>query len=195
VDPAYQRQFSFARALPPSLAAQWGRSVDASFSPPLSLSLSRGPGSPVAELLPRSPLSSLSALWACPVSSALHARRGLALAHSRTSSDFSATTPAHAPCSLLRAPSVPRARPRLISRNFALSHALPTPPATAEDPRPCSRPSSSLDTAPSLPELRPKVRHPSPCPISPIAPSVRPISPSPVLGPGGSPCSRGGRTI
>jgi hypothetical protein len=39
------------------------------------------------------------------------ARRGPARAHSRTSSDFSATTPAHAPSSLLRAPPVPCTRP------------------------------------------------------------------------------------
>jgi hypothetical protein len=85
--------------------------------------------------------------------------------------------------------------PRLTSLDFTLSRALPTPPATAGDPRPCSRPSSSQETAPSLPELRPEVRHPSPCPISFIAPCVRPNSPSPVLGRGGMPCSRGGRPI
>jgi hypothetical protein len=38
-------------------------------------------------------------------------RRGPASAHSRTSSGFSGTTPAHAPSSLLRAPPVPRAHP------------------------------------------------------------------------------------
>jgi hypothetical protein len=51
------------RARPPSLArCPVGQSVDASFSPPhaFSLSLSRGPGSPVAETLPRAPISSLS---------------------------------------------------------------------------------------------------------------------------------------
>jgi hypothetical protein len=36
------------------------------------------------------------------------ARRGPASAHSRTSPDFLATTPAHVPSSLLRAPPVPR---------------------------------------------------------------------------------------
>jgi hypothetical protein len=39
------------------------------------------------------------------------ARRGPARAHSRTSPDFSATTPAHAPNSLFRAPPVPRTCP------------------------------------------------------------------------------------
>jgi hypothetical protein len=85
--------------------------------------------------------------------------------------------------------------PHLILRSFTLSRALPTPPATTGDPRPRSRPSSSPETAPSLPELRPEVRHPFPCPISLIAPCVRPISPSSVLDRGGPPCSRGGRPI
>jgi hypothetical protein len=116
-------------------------------------------------------------------------------AHSRTSPDFSATMPAHAPSSLLRASLVPHAHPHLISRSFALSHALPTSPAAAGDPRPCSRPSSSSETAPSLPELRPEVRHPSPCPISLIVPYARPISPSLVLGRGGPPCSHDGWPI
>jgi hypothetical protein len=38
-------------------------------------------------------------------------RRGPASVHTRMSPDFSATSPAHAPSSLLRAPLVPRARP------------------------------------------------------------------------------------
>jgi hypothetical protein len=123
----------------------------------------------------------------CP----LRAHRGPACAHSRTSPDFSATTPAHAPSSLLRAPLVPCAHP---SPHFAQLHPL-SRSARAASRHPCSRPSSSLETAPSLPELRPEVRHPFPCPISPIAPCARPILPSPVLGHGGSPCSRGGRSI
>jgi hypothetical protein len=89
--------------------------------------------------------------------------------------------PAHTPC--------------LISYSFTLSRALPTPPAAAGDPCPRSWPSSLPETAPSLPELWPEVRHPSPCPISPIAPCARPISPSPVLGRSGPPCSHGGRPI
>jgi hypothetical protein len=90
-------------------------------------------------------------------------RRGPASAHLRTSTDFSATTPAHAPSSLLRAPLVPRAHPRLISRSSTLSRSLPTPPAATGDPRPRSRPSSSPDTAPGLPEFRPEVRLSPPC--------------------------------
>jgi hypothetical protein len=75
----------------------------------LSLSLSRGPGPPVTEPLPRTPPSPLSAAWTLPISSAPSA---LAVDRRvRTSPDFSATTPAHAPSSLLRAPPVPRAHP------------------------------------------------------------------------------------
>jgi hypothetical protein len=69
---------------------------------------------PVRQALSRCPARPLSSLCVvglpcqfCPP----RARRGLASAHSRTSLDFSATTPAHAPSSLLRAPLVPRAHP------------------------------------------------------------------------------------
>jgi hypothetical protein len=163
------------------------------FFPPRSLSLfvSRGWSASRRAVAPHAPFFSLCAVDpTCPFRP-LRTRRGPALAHSRTSPDFSATTPAHAPISLLRAPQVPH----LISCSFTLSRALPTPPAAAGDPRPCSRPSSSLETAPSLPELRPEVRHPSPCPISLIAPCAWPIAPSPVLGHGGPPCSHGVRPI
>jgi hypothetical protein len=51
----------------------------------------------------------------------LRARRGPARAHSCTSPNFLATTPAHAPSSLLRASSVPRAHP---SPHFAQLHPL-----------------------------------------------------------------------
>jgi hypothetical protein len=99
------------------------------------------------------------------------------------------------PAPFLEPRQCPTHTPRLISLSFTLSRALLTPPAAAGDPRPCSWPSSSSETAPSLTKLRPEVRHPSPCLISPIAPYVRPISPSPVLGRGDPPCSRGGRPI
>jgi hypothetical protein len=111
-DPACQRQFSLARALPPLLATQWGQPIGASFLPRvLPLSLSRGPGPPITESLPRTPL--LLSLRRGPYLQfrPLRARRGPARAHSRTSPDFSATTPAHVPSSLLRAPPVPRAHP------------------------------------------------------------------------------------
>jgi hypothetical protein len=65
---------SLSRAPSLSLAAQWGRPVGASFfARALFLSLPRGPGSLVAEPLPRAPLFSLSTLWTFPVSSALPA--------------------------------------------------------------------------------------------------------------------------
>jgi hypothetical protein len=162
----------------------------------LPLSLSRGPRSPVAEPLPRAPLSSLSAPWACPVSSAPSAlavdRRVRTRARHRISRPRCLPT---RPAPFLEPHQCPAHTPRLISHNFTLSRALPTPPAVAGDPRPRSRPSSSPETAPSLPELCPEVRHPSLCPISPIAPCVRPISPSPVLDRDGLPCSRDGRPI
>jgi hypothetical protein len=112
-----------APTLPRSLAAQWTQSVGTSyFARTLPLSLSRGPGSPVVEPLPRASLFSPSAPWANPVSSAFSARRrGPAHAHSRTSPGFSATTPTHTPNSLLIAPPVPHTHP---SPHFAHSHPL-----------------------------------------------------------------------
>jgi hypothetical protein len=180
------------------LSAHWGRSVGASFihlrAP--SLSLSRGPGSPVAEPLPRTPLPSLSAPWASLVSSAFFAlaadRRVRTRARRRISRP---RRPPTRPAPFIRPCQCPMLTPHLILRSFTLSRALPTPPAAAGDPCSRSRPSSSPETAPSLPELRLEVRHPSPCPISLIAPCVHPISPSPVLDRGGPPCSRGGQPI
>jgi hypothetical protein len=141
-------------------------------------------------------LSSLSAPWACPISSAPSAltvdRRVRTRAHRRISQPRRLPT---RPAAFLEPHQCLAHTPRLISHSFTLSRALPTLPATAGDPRPHSRPSSSPETAPSLPELCAEVRHPSPCPISPIAPCIRPISPSPVLGHGGPPCSCGGQPI
>jgi hypothetical protein len=138
----------------------------------LSLPLSHRPGSPVAESLPRAPLSSLSASWACPVSSAPSAlavdRRVRTRAHRRISRP---RRPPMRPAPFLEPRQCPTHTPRLISHNSALSRALPTPPAAVGDPRPRSWPSSSAETAPSLPELHPEVRHPSPCPI----PLLRPV--------------------
>jgi hypothetical protein len=90
-------------------------------SPARSLSLSRGPRSLVAEPLPRTPLSSLSAPWACPVSSAPSTlavdRRVRTRARHRISRPRRPPTPS----SLLRAPLVPRAHP---SPQFAQLHPL-----------------------------------------------------------------------
>jgi hypothetical protein len=100
VDPTCRRQLLCPLALP--LSVSWARFAS-------------------AELLPPRPFS-LSALWAYLVRSAFLARRrGPAHAHSRMSPGFSATTPAHAPNSLLTALSVPRAHP---SPHFAHSHPL-----------------------------------------------------------------------
>jgi hypothetical protein len=187
---------SRARSLSRALPAGANLSAPVFFTRALPLSLSHGPRSPVAEPLPRAPLSSLSALWACPVSFApstlavdrrvrTHARRRISRPR----------RPPTCPAPFLEPRQCPAHTPRLISLSFTISRALPTPPAAAGNPRLRSRPSSSPETTPSLPELRPEVRHPSSCPISPITPCVRPISPSPVLGSGSPPCSRGSRPI
>jgi hypothetical protein len=129
-----------------------------------SLSLSRGPASPVAELLPRaSPFLSLAMDPPCQFRLP-RARCGPARAHSRTSPGFSATTPLTRPALFLEPYQHPAHTPRLISHSFTLSRALPTPPAAAGDPRPCSRPSSSPEIAPSLPELHPQGETPVPVP-------------------------------
>jgi hypothetical protein len=154
-----------------------------------------GPVRQCRAVAPADPLFSLCAVGLPCQFCLLRARRGPARAHSRTSPGFSATTPPRRPAPFLEPRQCPTDTPHLISLGFTLSRALPTPPAAAGDPRPRSRPSSSSETAPSLPELRPEVRHPFPCPISLIAPCVRPISPSPVLDRGGPPRSRGGRPI
>jgi hypothetical protein len=121
--------------------------------------MSRGPGSPVPSCCPpRVLLFSLCAVGLSCQFRLLHARHVPARAHSRTSPGFSATTPAHAPNSLFRAPPVPRTHP--------LPHFA--------HPRPLSRPAlttrRSPETVLSLPELRSEVRHPSPCPISLLRP-------------------------
>jgi hypothetical protein len=145
---------------------------------------------------PAHPFSSLSAPWAYPVSSAPSALAVDRLVRTRARHRISRPRhPPTRPAPFIEPRQCPAHTPRLISLSFTISRALPKPPAAAGDPRPCSQPSSSPETAPSLPKLRPEVRHPSPCPISPIAPSARPISPSPVLGRGGTPCSHGGRPI
>jgi hypothetical protein len=77
----------------------------------LSLSASRARSASHRAVAPHDPFSSLCAVdptcQFCP----LCACCGPARAHSRTLPDFSATTPAHVPSSLLSAPLVPRAHP------------------------------------------------------------------------------------
>jgi hypothetical protein len=91
------------------------------------------------------------------------AHRGQARAHSRTSLESSAMTPAHVPNSLFAPRPRPHSLPRLISRSPAPTRALPTPSDLAGDPRPPPRSSSSPEATPSDPELHPEVRHPPPC--------------------------------
>jgi hypothetical protein len=151
-----KRQFSVAHALPLSLAAQWGQPVGASSCSParsLSLSVSRARIASRRAVAPRALFFSLCVVGLPCQFRPLRARRGPARAHSRTSPDFSATTPAHTPSSLLRAPPVPRAHP---SPHFAQLHPLSRSAHAASRrrrPAPCSQPSSSPETAPSLPEL------------------------------------------
>jgi hypothetical protein len=180
------------RACPPSLPrCPVGPTYRRQFpSPVRSLFVSRARFTSAEPLPPRVPFS-LSAPWACLVSSAFPApavdRRMRTRARRRVSRPRRLPT---RPTPFLEPRQCPMHTRHLISRSFTLSRALPTPPAAAGDPRPRSRSSSSPKTAPSLPELCPEVRHPSSCLISPIVPYVRPISPSSVLGRGGSPCSR-----
>jgi hypothetical protein len=161
----------------------------------LSLSVSRAWFASAELLPPRVLLFSLCAVGLSYQFCLLHARRGPARAHSRTSPGSRPRRPPTHPTSFLEPRQCPALAPRLISHTLALSRTMPSPPYTAGDLRPRSRPSSSPETAPRLPELRPEVRHPSLCPISLIVRSVRPISPSPVFDRGGLPCSRGGRLI
>jgi hypothetical protein len=181
----------------PSLSRSLPSGVDlseqVSFTRALSLSFLRARIASCRAVAPRAP--SLCVVGQPYQFLPLCARHGRARAHSRTSPDFSATMPAHTPSSLLRAPPMPRARP---SPHFAQLHPLSRSAHAASRrwrPAPMFPAIHSPKTAPSLPEFRPEVRHPSPCPISPIVPCVRAISPSPVLGRGGPPCSRGGWPI
>jgi hypothetical protein len=175
-----------------------GRSVGASYfarSLSLSLSVSRARFASAEPLPPCVPFI-LSAPWTLPVRSTFLApavdQRMRTRARRRVSRP---RRPPTCPTTFLEPRQCPALTPRLISHDLALSRALPTLLAAAGNPRLCSWPSSSPETAPSLPELCPEVRHSSPCPISLIAPCVRPISPSPVLDRSGLPFSRGGRSI
>jgi hypothetical protein len=174
-----------------------GPTCQRQFPPPVrSLSLSRGPSSPVPSRCPRaSPFLSLHRGSALSVPPSPLSPWIAACALTHVVGFLGHDARPHAQLPFLEPRQCPTHTPRLISIDFTLSRALPMPPAAAGDPHPRSRPSSSPETAPSLPELCPEVRHPSPCPISLIAPCVRPISLSPVLDRGGPPCSRGGRPI
>jgi hypothetical protein len=176
VDPTYRRQLLHPLALPLSLCF-------------------KGPVRQCRVVAPRVPFS-LSASWTCLVRSAFPAPAMDRRVRTRARRWVSRPRrPPTRPAPFLETRQCPAHTPHLISLSFTLSRALPTLPATAGDPRPCSRPSSLPETAPSLPELCPEVRHSSPCLISLIAPCVRPILPSPVLGHDGPLCSHGVRPI
>jgi hypothetical protein len=112
------------RARPPSLARCPVGSICRRqfFSPACSLSLClAGPDRQSSSRCPRAPFFSLCVVGLQCQFRPLHTRHGPAREHSRTSPDFSATTPAYALSSLLRAPPVPRAHP---SPQFAQLHPL-----------------------------------------------------------------------
>jgi hypothetical protein len=105
--PARARPLSLSRSLPsgPNLSAPV---TSPARSPSLCFA---GPVRQLPSSCPARPLFSLSAVGLLCQIRLPRARRGPARAHSRTSPDFSATTPAHVPSSLLRTPPVPRTRP------------------------------------------------------------------------------------
>jgi hypothetical protein len=113
------------RVCPPSLApCPMGPTCRRQFPSPacsFSLCVSRARIASRRAIAPRAPFFSLCVVGLPCQFRPLRARRGPACAHSCTSPDFSATTPAHAPSSLLRAPLVPRAHPL---PHFAQLHPL-----------------------------------------------------------------------
>jgi hypothetical protein len=86
-------------------------SAPVSFTRALALSVSWAQIASRRAVAPHTPFFSLCAVGQSCQFRLLRARRGPARAHSRTSPSFSATTPAHAPSSLFRAPPVPHTRP------------------------------------------------------------------------------------
>jgi hypothetical protein len=188
--PPPARSLSLSRSLPsgadPSAPVSFARAL------PLSLCLT-GPDRQSSSRCPERP--SFLSLRRGPALSASPSPRVAVDRRMRTRARQWVSQPRRPPTHL--APFIepcqcPAHTPHLISHTLTpLSRSV----LAAGDPRPCPRPSSSSETAPSLPELRPEVRHPSSCPISLIVPYARPISPSPVFGRGGPPCSRGGRPI
>jgi hypothetical protein len=103
------RARSLSRSLP--VGANLSAPVFFTRALPLSLSVSRARIASHRAVAPHAPFFSLCVVGLPCQFRPLRARRGPARAHSRTSPGFSATTPAHAPSSLLRAPLVPHAHP------------------------------------------------------------------------------------
>jgi hypothetical protein len=127
-------------------------------------SLPHGPSSSVTEPLPRAPLLSLSLRRGPPLSAPPSPRppwtSKRALAHVAGILGHIALP---MPQLLFEPGPCPHSLPCLISRSPAPARALLTPPDLTGDPRPPPRQSSSPETAPSHPVLRPEVRHPPPC--------------------------------
>jgi hypothetical protein len=166
-DPACQRQPSLLRALPLSRSLLSGADLSTPISSPArpsSLSASRARFASCRVVAPRVPFSP-SVPWTLPVSSTLPTpvvdRRVRTHAHRRISRPRRQPTRPAPFLEPRQCPALPP--PCLISRSSAHSRALPTSPTATGDPRPCSQPSSSPETAPDLPELRPEVRLPPPC--------------------------------
>jgi hypothetical protein len=184
------------RALPLSLSAQWGRPVGASFLRLLALSLSLYVSRArfaSAEPLPPRVLFSLSASWACLVSSVFFAlivdRRVRTRARRRVSRP---RRPPTRPTPILEPRQCLALAPRLISHTLVLSHALPSPPETrarVPDHPAHRRPrQASPSSAPRL-DTCPRAQFPL---LRPVFVQFRlPL----VLGRGGLPCSHDGRSI
>jgi hypothetical protein len=136
---------------------------------------------------------SLSASWASPVSSALLSPAVDERARTRARRRIHGHVALPTPQLLFEPRPCPHSLPCLISRSPAHARALLTPPDLTGDPRPPPRPSSSSETAPSHPELRPEVRHLCPCSVSPISLCCWPILASPEFDRGGPPRPRGDR--
>jgi hypothetical protein len=187
-----------SRTRPPSLACcPVGPICRCQFpSPAHSLSLClAGQVRQCRAVAPERPLFDLCAMGLPCQFRLLRSRRGPASAHTRTSPGFSATTPAHAPNSLLKAPPVTHAHP---SPHFAQLHPLSRSAHAASRRRRPAPVFPAIQLARDRykpPRAPPRGETPVPVPNFPIAPCVQPISPSSVLGRGGPPFSRGGRPI
>jgi hypothetical protein len=173
--------FPLSLRLLPSPSTQWGCSIGASCPrprAPLPLYLV-GPPHQHAEPFP-SRVRSLSLHRGSPLS-ALPSLRPAVDQHAHARRDPRPHRP-H-----------PHSLPHPILRKLALSRALPSPLDLAGDPRPLCQSPSSPEATPSDPELRPMMRHPFPCSVSPIMLCRRLISALPEFGRGGPPRSRGDR--
>jgi hypothetical protein len=119
--------------------AYW-RQFSSPHAPSISLFVSRARSASRQAVAPHVPFSSLCVVDPTCQFRPLRAHRGPARAHSRTSLDFSATTPTHAPNSLFRAPPVPCTRP---SPHFAHPRPLSRSALAARRRR---RPASAFPT-------------------------------------------------